>query len=121
MSKATPDAVQAMQEAMYHKKDEVVLKLDPLVRQHLEAFLSAFEEISSGTPFSVVDVINWACRYQAIRSSDEDEPNFVMPAIFHNAYALGRLLKKSQTELGIQFAGTYGNRAIYTVGRSEDA
>lgn len=120
MAKPAQDAIQAMKEAMERKKDEVVLTLDSEVERHLGAFTSSFDEVSPGTPFSVLDIVNWAHKYQALRSKNKDDRDFTMPAIFYNAYALGKLLKRSQVELGIQFAGTYGNRAIYTVGRSKD-
>lgn len=120
MSKPAQDAIQAMKETMKRKKDEVVLTLDPEVEQHLEAFTSSFDEVSPGTPFSVLNIVDWAHKYQALRSKRKGDRDFTLPAIFYNAYALGKLLKRNQAELGIQFAGTYGNRAIYTVGRPKD-
>ncbi|KKL87493.1 hypothetical protein LCGC14_1934150 [marine sediment metagenome] len=120
MPKPAQDALQAMREAMEPKKGEVVLTLDSEVKRYLAAFTGAFDEVSPDTPFSVLDIVNWAHKYQALRSEGKDTPDFVLPAIFYNAYALGRLLKKSQVDLDIQFAGTYGNRAIYTVGRPSD-
>lgn len=120
MTKPAQDAIQAMKEVMEHKKNEVVLTLDSEVKLHLGAFTSSFDEVSPSTPFNVLDIINWAHKYQALRSKGKGTHDFTLPPIFYNTYALGKLLKRNQEELDIQFAGTYGNRAIYTVGRSKD-
>ncbi len=119
-SKASTDAVQAMQEVLHHGHDKVVLRLNPETRQYLKTFLAAFEEVKPDTPFSVLDVMGWALKYQAIMRAANGDLDFRMPAVFYNAYALGRLLKKSQEELGFQYAGSYGNRAIYNVGGGTD-
>lgn len=112
-TKASTDAVQAMQETLNSKQDKVVLQLSPEIRLYLKAFLRAFKEVRPDNPFSVLDIMGWARKYQAIVKSDKD-PDFKLPSIFYNAYSLGKLLKKSQEELGLQSVGTYGNRAIYT-------
>lgn len=114
MSKSIKPALQAMQEAQQSNLDVVVLQLDPIVKAHLRSFTQAFEEVSPGNPFSVLDIMGWSLRYWAILQ--KADPKVRAPAIFNNAYALGKLLKRNQEELGIQSAGTYGNRAIYTVG-----
>lgn len=118
--KADVDAVQAMQEALYHGQGKVVLQLDPETRRYIETFLVAFSEVKPDMPFSVLDVMGWACKYQAIRRARDADLNFNMPGIFSNAYALGKLLMKSQDLLGYQHAGSYGNRAIYSIGGVTD-
>ncbi len=115
MAKPSKPALQAMKETLQTSHDVVVLQLDPTIKAHLDTFTQVFEEVSPGNPFSVLDVMNWARKYQAILAEEGKDATVRMPAIFNNAYALGKLLKKSQEELGIQSAGTYGNRAIYTV------
>ena len=112
-TKTSTDAVRAMQETLHSRQDRVVLQLSPEIQLHLKAFLRAFEEVSPDNPFSVLDIMSWARKYQAIVKSDKD-PDFKLPSIFYNAYSLGKLLKKCQEELGLQSVGTYGNRAIYT-------
>ncbi len=119
--KANVDAVQAMQEALYHSQNKVVLQLDPEIRRYMEIFLAAFSEVKPDMPFSVLDVMGWAGKYQAIIRAGDADLNFNMPGIFSNAYALGKLLMKSQGPLGYQHAGSYGNRAIYSIGSVADA
>lgn len=119
-AKQDTDALQAMQEASYRERDQVVLQLSKEIKQYMKSFLTAFEDVKPDTPFSVVDIMGWSQRYQTIIRSRDENHDFQLPAIFHNAYALGKLLKKSQVELGLRYAGTYGNRAIYTVERESD-
>lgn len=119
--KPNVDAIQAMQEAVHRSQDVVVLKLDPETRRYLEVFLKAFEEVRPDTPFSVLDVMRWAHKYQAIIEPKEGNVGFRLPSIFYNAYTLGKLLKKSQEELGYLHAGSYGNRSIYSIGGKADA
>ena len=100
-------ALQALQKAVADKSNRAhtlpkgFLKLFALFR---DATNEAFPD---GT-FTAPSVVSWAGEYQRLGGIQ-------VPDVFFNTYALGKLLKSHQGTLGIQFVGTYGNRAVYSV------
>ncbi len=86
-----------------------------------DAFRNAFKEACPDETFRATDVMRWGGEYQRLKRADgrKDPDDFSLPSEFFNPYSLGRLLKRYQVTLGIEFVGTYGNRAVYTIAKEK--
>ena len=72
-------------------------------------FAEVFQEMYPEGKFDVTHVMNWATSYTELDHS------IALPQMFANSYALGRFLMHNQEKLGIEYTGSYGNRAMYRV------
>ncbi len=71
-------------------------------------FSAAFNEAYPNVNFNVNHVFDWGVAYTKL--DDVDLPN-----TFKSTHALGKFLMKNQAALGIEEAGSYGNRKFYVI------
>ena len=74
-----------------------------------KVFAEVFQDMYPGGRFDVTHVMDWISEYAKLDST------ITPPQMFLNSYALGKFLMSNQNELGIQYSGSYGNRATYQV------
>lgn len=74
----------------------------------METFAGAVQDSCPEMVFSVVDIIRWANTYAT--STDKN-----VPVAFMSTHRLGKILAKDPAKYGLQSAGTYGNRQVYSL------
>ena len=110
-------AQQALKTAMANKGGRVGHTLPTGFLEPFVLFRNALNDEFPETSFTAPDVMRWAGEYDRIANKSGKVP---IPEVFYNPYALGKVLKSHQEGLGIQFVGTYGNRAVYAILQEED-
>ncbi len=110
-------AQQALKNAMANKGGRIGHTLPTGFLEPFILFRNALNDAFPESSFTTPDVVRWAGEYERIEKTPGKIP---IPEVFFNTYALGKVLKSHQEGLGIQFVGTYGNRAVYAILQEED-
>lgn len=90
--------------------------------EHFATFTETFKKLYPDGTFDVTVVMDWSVSFGDLMHDSSDQETEAKetedaeePPAFQNNYALGKFMKKNQKRLGIEKAGSYGNRAFYRV------
>ncbi len=96
-------AAEALKESMEKPPNQS----DARIVELLGEFSLAYEEVFPGGAFSVAHILKWAHVFA------QNNPKEIVPDIFSSGYSLGKFLRKHQQAVGVEEAGSYGNRVVY--------